>query len=59
MAEKMNIPSSPATYAIIMQLAKSAEITVGKLGTFKFEPGYYTYIGTAFGPGELKTRQKL
>ena len=52
----MNIPSKPGTYAITMQLAKSAEITVGKLGTFNFKPGYYTYIGSAFGPGGLKAR---
>ena len=52
----MNIPPHPGTYAIIMKLANFAEITVGKLGTFNFQSGYYTYIGSAFGPGGLKAR---
>lgn len=52
----MNIPTQPGTYAIIMELAKYAEITVGKLGQFHFKPGYYVYIGSAFGPGGLKAR---
>jgi len=50
------LPSGPGTYALIMELAKFAEITVGKLGTFQFEPGFYIYVGSAFGPGGLKAR---
>ena len=52
----MNIPTHPGTYAIVMELAKFAEITVGKLGQFEFKPGYYIYVGSAFGPGGLKAR---
>ena len=51
-----NISIYKGTYAIIMELAKSAEITIGKLGQFQFKPGYYVYVGSAFGPGGLKAR---
>ena len=52
----MDIPSSSGTYALVLELAESAEITVGKLGTFEFQPGYYIYVGSAFGPGGLNAR---
>jgi Uri superfamily endonuclease len=55
-SKQYTIPSSPGTYALTMKLAKSAEITVGKLGTFTFHPGYYIYTGSAFGPGGLQAR---
>ncbi len=35
------------TYALILALDSPATITVGKLGTFCFSPGYYVYIGSA------------
>ena len=56
MRREIEIPSTPGTYAVIMRLAKLAEIEVGKLGTFAFCPGYYVYVGSAFGPGGLKAR---
>ena len=31
---------------------------MGKLGSFWFEPGYYLYIGSAFGPGGVHARLK-
>jgi Uri superfamily endonuclease len=31
---------------------------VGKLGKFEFQPGYYLYVGSAFGPGGLAGRLK-
>ena len=56
MRGNIEIPSAPGTYAVIMKLAKFAEIEIGKLGTFAFSPGYYIYVGSAFGPGGLKAR---
>jgi Uri superfamily endonuclease len=32
------------------------EIEVGRLGAFAFEPGWYMYSGSAFGPGGLAAR---
>ena len=35
-----------------------ASIKVGKLGSLRFEPGYYLYVGSAFGPGGVRARLK-
>ena len=32
------------------------QITIGKLGEIKFTRGYYAYVGSAFGPGGLRSR---
>ena len=44
------------TYVLILKLAKLQSIKIGKLGTYKFNKGYYGYIGSAFGPGGLRAR---
>ena len=44
------------TYAIWMKATSKQIITVGKLGKIEIEPGYYVYIGSAFGPGGIKAR---
>ena len=35
------------TYALILFLARTQTIRVGKLGAFKFPRGYYIYLGSA------------
>ena len=44
------------TYVILLKLAKDRSIKVGALGNCYFKQGYYTYIGSAFGPGGLYAR---
>ena len=34
-------------YILAMQLVGERTITVGRLGTFNFPPGYYIYVGSA------------
>ena len=46
------------TYIIVLYLNKKKRIQIGKLGQFKFKKGYYAYVGSAFGPGGLKSRIK-
>lgn len=46
------------TYILSIRLRKQQEISVGKLGAFPFNQGYYLYIGSAFGPGGLNARIK-
>ena len=50
------LTNRPGTYALILQAFKPATQTVGKLGTMKVIPGFYIYIGSAFGPGGLRAR---
>ena len=46
------------SYVLLLHLAESQIITVGRLGTFDFPAGWYTYIGSAFGAGGLLGRIK-
>ncbi len=49
-------PNKPGTYALLIQVSTSIEVTPGRLGTFRLNPGWYVYIGSARGPGGLAAR---
>ena len=49
-------PREPGSYVLVLHLEQPARITVGKLGTFDFEAGWYAYAGSALGPGGLAAR---
>lgn len=44
------------TYALVLFLAETQEIVIGRLGKRRFLAGYYLYVGSAFGPGGLQAR---
>lgn len=46
------------TYIIELRLENPATIRIGRLGEFSFQPGYYYYVGSAFGPGGVAARCK-
>ena len=48
----------PGTYALILEAGTGFKITVGKLGPLAGKPGYYVYVGSAFGPGGVNARLK-
>lgn len=53
------IDTSPGTYAVIFscaQLHDNYQCQIGRLGTMKLKQGYFSYVGSAFGPGGLKAR---
>lgn len=52
----MPLPPDPGTYLLILEAARSLSIRVGRLGTLAVRPGFYLYVGSAFGPGGLKAR---
>jgi Uri superfamily endonuclease len=54
--EDKAIPSSPGTYVLILFCPRAGRIQVGKLGIFNIRPGWYAYVGSAFGPGGLRAR---
>ena len=39
------------TYTLVIDLAERAEVEVGALGTYTFDPGWYAYVGSANGAG--------
>lgn len=58
----MNLPSSlevtdqPGTYVLVFQSSINKRLTIGRLGALDVVPGFYLYIGSAFGPGGLRAR---
>ena len=46
----------PGTYALVLISDRSEALTIGKLGVLQMRPGYYVYVGSALGPGGLKSR---
>ena len=50
------IPASPGVYLLHLELFHQRVITIGKLGEFQFSPGDYLYVGSARGPGGLRSR---
>jgi Uri superfamily endonuclease len=54
--QSRSTPHSPGTYALILRSAATRRIGIGRLGTLQLRPGYYIYIGSAFGAGGLRAR---
>jgi Uri superfamily endonuclease len=53
------ISDQPGTYLLVLRAANNVSITIGKKQTtFHCIPGYYYYIGSAFGPGGIAKRVK-
>jgi Uri superfamily endonuclease len=48
--------SKPGTYALILQSHSTAMIQIGRWRQIDIQPGYYIYIGSAFGPGGVRAR---
>ena len=52
----MHIPSDPGTYVLILRNRVPRTVRIGALGSLVTRPGFYIYIGSAFGPGGLRAR---
>lgn len=50
------LPPQPGSYLLLLKVAVSAEIQIGRLGAIGFRRGWYAYAGSAFGPGGLAGR---
>jgi Uri superfamily endonuclease len=50
------LPRQPGSYLLMLRLAASTQIQVGRLGRIEFRRGWYAYAGSAFGPGGLAGR---
>lgn len=45
------------SYILLLQLPQPlVALQIGRLGSYDFAPGYYLYVGSAFGPGGLEAR---
>ncbi len=52
----MAIDDAPGIYVLVLHLPAETHLTIGRLGAFDLHPGYYLYVGSAFGPGGLAGR---
>lgn len=46
------------SYVLLFHCSKTQKTEVGSLGLLTLTPGYYMYIGSAFGPGGVAARIK-
>jgi Uri superfamily endonuclease len=52
----MELPDAKGTYVLIASVPQMKRIAVGQLGKFDIVPGFYAYVGSAFGAGGLRAR---
>jgi len=50
----MDLPDEKGTYVLIASVPQMKRIEIGRLGRFDIIPGYYAYVGSAFGSGGLR-----
>ncbi|NIP37734.1 MAG: GIY-YIG nuclease family protein, partial [Candidatus Dadabacteria bacterium] len=48
--------SESGTYTLIYRNRSKTRVQVGRLGKIYIQPGYYIYVGSAFGPGGVRAR---
>ena len=46
----------PGTYALILQADHRQVVRIGRLGQLTVQPGFYVYVGSAFGPRGVRAR---
>lgn len=46
----------PGTYALVLGSHTSTSTQIGRWGRLNIHPGYYIYVGSAFGPGGVLAR---
>ena len=52
----MDLSEAKGTYVLIMSVTQMKRLEIGRLGTFDVVPGFYAYVGSAFGAGGLRAR---
>lgn len=54
--EMHEIPATGGTYALLLACPRSRQLRIGRLGARRIPKGWYIYVGSAFGPGGLRSR---
>jgi Uri superfamily endonuclease len=52
----MDLSQAKGTYVLIAFVGQMKRLQIGRLGTYDLVPGFYAYVGSAFGPGGLRAR---
>ena len=48
--------AGPGTYALLLRTRKGMSVQIGRWGRLDVWPGFYVYVGSAFGPGGVQAR---
>jgi Uri superfamily endonuclease len=51
-----HVKSQPGTYVLVLRSRAKRKARVGRWGHLHVIPGYYIYVGSAFGPGGVRAR---
>jgi len=51
-----DLPSASGSYALVFRSLESRQVSVGALGRVELRPGFLIYVGSAFGPGGIRSR---
>ena len=46
----LDLPEAKGTYVLLALLPRMKRLEIGRLGTYDIIPGFYAYVGSAFGP---------
>jgi Uri superfamily endonuclease len=52
----MYLPADKGTYILLVRVSQMKRLAIGSLGEFDIVPGFYAYVGSAFGSGGLRAR---
>jgi Uri superfamily endonuclease len=52
----MDLPTDKVGYVLIASVAQMKRVRIGSQGDFDIVPGFYAYVGSAFGAGALRAR---
>ena len=50
------ITKDTGSYILVLCCATSGSVRFGRRGILELKPGFYSYVGSAFGPGGLNAR---
>ncbi len=53
---EMDLPEAKGTYILIAQVLQMKRLDIGSLGECDIIPGFYAYVGSAFGCGGIRSR---
>ena len=51
-----DLPEAKGTYVLVASVAQMKRLEIGLLGAYDVVPGFYAYVGSAFGAGGLCAR---
>jgi Uri superfamily endonuclease len=55
-ADRPNLSAYPGSYALILRAFTHGVVRIGRRGCLSVAPGFYVYVGSAFGPGGVRAR---